>query len=287
MEPPSNIHVPFFAYGIFRPGQLAFFQLRELVSKITDPAQTSGSLRLRDGLPIIDPEGDGLVTGALLTFRPDKSEEAYQRISNMEPDEHYRWCEARAGEILANLLVGRSPKKGSVPLEEPEWNGWDDPLFTAALEVVEGTLSSQEFNWDLKSLFRLQMAYLLLWSSIERYVSLRYRLGGKDAKVTENIGNLAKEPAFSTGLRQHVSEGRAVFRADRPTAKVTLDPERPEKAVQYYYQIRSNITHRGKGAIRDYERVRKSLEELLPIFREMLKAARADAGELRGRASYG
>lgn len=279
MERPADIGRPFFAYGLFRPGQLAFFQLRELVSNVTDPAQIAGSLLLRDGLPIIDSAGNGCVKGALVTFWPDRTAEAYDRISAMEPDNHYRWHEAQVDGTSANVLVGRSPRKGSVPCEDVEWNGWNDPLFTAALDVVEETLKSQNFDWDLKPLFRLQMAYLLLWSSIERYVSLRYHLGDK---VTEKVSQLARESAFASSLLLHVKERREVYRADRPDQKEVLDPQSPEKALKYFYQLRSNITHRGKGVVRDHERMKNSLAELLPIFRDVLRAAQCDAG-LSGR----
>lgn len=275
MERPPSIDKPFFAYGLFRPGQLAFFQLRDLVSEVFESASVAGSLLLRDGLPIIDPEGHNRIRGTLLTFLPERTAEAYDRISAMEPDKHYRWNEIQVDGTSANLLVGRFPRKGSVPCEEDEWNGWNDPLFTAALEVVEETLKSQDFDWNLKPLFRLQMAYLLLWSSIERYVSLRYHLGDK---VSEKVGQLAREPAFVESLRLHVTARREVYRADRPSEKEVLDPESPERAVCYYYQVRSNITHRGKGVVRDYERVKHSLAELLVIFRDVLKVAQRDAG---------
>ena len=58
------------------------------------------------------------------------------------------------------------------PARTTSWNGWDDPLFTSALDVVKETLHSQtQFDWDLKPLFRLQMAYLLLWSG---YRAIRF-----------------------------------------------------------------------------------------------------------------
>jgi hypothetical protein len=275
MERPLNIGRPFFGYGLFRPGQLAFFQLRELVSHVTEPPQVTGSMLLRDGLPIIDPAGHGLVKGVLLTFLPTRVAEAYDRIAAMEPDKHYRWHEAQVGGTLANVLVGRYPRKGSAPCEDAEWNGWDDPLFTAALDVVEETLTSQDSAWDLKPLFRLQMAYLLLWSSIERYVSLRYHLGDK---VSEKVAQLAHEPAFAASLQRHVKGEREVYRADRPSEKEVLEPRLPDKAVCYYYQVRSNITHRGKGVVRDYGLLRNSLAELLAIFREVLNVAEHDAG---------
>jgi hypothetical protein len=274
MERPKNMDLPFFAYGLFKPGQLAYFQLRELVSHVSEPAQVAGSLLLRDGLPIIDPTGHGCVNGALIRFHPERAGEAYDRISAMEPDKHYRWDEASVDGISSNVLFGRSPRKGSVPCETAEWNGWDDPLFKAGLDVVEETLVSDDFEWDLKPLFRLQMAYLLLWSAIERYVSLRYHLGDK---VSEKVRQLAQEQAFADGLLNHNVEKREVYRADQPSERLVLDPQSPTKALNYYYQIRSNITHRGKGNVRDHERVNKSLKELLAIFRDILKAAEHDA----------
>jgi len=66
MDGLANVALSFFAYGLFRPGQLAFFQLRDPVVNKIDPAKIPGTLLLRDGLPIIDLTGDGLVTGALL-----------------------------------------------------------------------------------------------------------------------------------------------------------------------------------------------------------------------------
>src|SRR6185437_10953488 len=275
MHRPVDTERPFFAYGIFRPGQLGFFQLKQLVSKI-QASQVVGSLLLRDGLPIIDPKGAGHVNGAMLSFTTSKAaKEAYDRISALEPDKHYRWGEDHISGVSVNVLFGRSPRKGSVPCEDDEWDGWEDPLFRSALDVVDETLQSQkQFEWDLRPLFRLQMAYLLLWSVIERYVSLRYHFGNK---VMEKVNHLACESAFGLGLKRYVTERRDVHRADRPDQKVVLDPESPEKALAFYYQIRSNITHRGKDVGRDHERILNSLCELLSIFRDVLRAARADA----------
>jgi hypothetical protein len=276
MERPANVEQPFFAYGIFRPGQLGFFQLKEFVREITVPSEIAGTLLLRDGLPIIDPNGQGHVKGALLRFAGTRAaEEAYDRISALEPDNHYYWKEARANGQSANVLFGRFPGKGSVHCEQDEWNGWDDPLLSSALDVVDETIQSQRlFAWDLKPLFRLQMAYLLLWSAIERYVSLRYHFGDE---ATGKLKHLALEAAFGVGLSGNVAERRELYRADRPGQKVVLDPQSPQKSLEYYYQVRSNITHRGKGVVRDHDLVLKSAVELLSIFRGVLDAARADA----------
>lgn len=286
MQKPSDTQLPFFAYGLFKPGQLAFFQIGEFVSKANEPSLLKGALYLRDGLPIINPTRRGSIKGVLLNFYPDKAEEAYERICAMEPTDQYSWEMKLAEGQPVNVLIGRHPNKGSKPLEGPEWNGWDDPLFKEALEVVEETLNSDTEDGFLKRIFRLQMAYLLLWSSIERYASLRYFLGRSDhngVSVTTKNKKFAEEPAFASSLRQHyrpidgLDPPRKVFKADDPKNSAELDLDSPSKAIEYYYQVRSNITHRGKGASWDLEVVEGSLRELLPIFRDVLKEAEREA----------
>lgn len=287
MDNPHNISLPFFAYGIFKPGQLGYLRLRDLVAETKPGCEIKGELLIRDGLPIINqkPRHSGTCIGTILTFKPEAVEAAYRRIAEIEPDKHYYWDVASVQDTDVNVLFGRSPTKGSIPFEDEEWDGRSDPLFTAALEVIDETLQANAvFEWDLKPLFRLQMAYLLLWSAIERYVSLRYHLGDK---VMPKINALAGELAFAEALKRFVAEDRIVFRADQPDKKVLLDPSNPKKSLEYYYQIRSNITHRGKGVVRDYERINASLKELLKIFRYTLNNAFAESGAEQNKGPVG
>jgi hypothetical protein len=273
MDNPRQVNLPFFAYGVFKPGELAYHRVRDLVLEVKS-VSAQGRLLLRDGLPLIDPDGPGEVCGSILFFKPQHEAEAYKRIVAIEPDRYYRWEERNAQGTLANVLVGRYRNKGSVPFEGSEWRGREDPLFKEAVDVVEETLrSSCEFRCDLKPLFRLQMAYLLLWSSIERYLSLRYHLGNK---VVEKVNYLAEEAAFARALQQNVQNRRPLYRADSPGQKRVLDPSNPRKSLDYYYQIRSNITHRGKAVVQDHNILKDSLSELLKIFKSVLEAAFAE-----------
>jgi len=111
------------------------------------------------------------------------------------------------------------------------------------------------------------MAYVLLWSAIERYAGLRYHLG---THVNEKVNNLAAEETFAKSLKKHVDRTDKVYRAT-DLKEVTLDSNDPEKSLKYYYQVRSNAVHRGKAVIHDFQIIRKSLEELLKIFNDMLK----------------
>jgi hypothetical protein len=55
-----------------------------------------------------------------------------------------------------------------------------------------------------------------------------------------------------------------------PKDPVPLDPANPTSAALYYYQVRNNLSHRGKGAWADGEIVRNSLRELKKIFDAVL-----------------
>ena len=47
-------------------------------------------------------------------------------------------------------------------------DGRNEPLFGPALDVVRETLDlNRKFEWDLKPMFRLQMAYTLLWMQLK------------------------------------------------------------------------------------------------------------------------
>jgi hypothetical protein len=300
VKAPADITIPFFAYGIFRPGELGFLQIRPLVERCEEPKAIMGSLLLRDGLPIVDSEGHGEVPGASLHFKPHAAHEAYERIAKLEPDHHYRWAVADIGGRKANYLAGKSPSKGSVYPDFEPWSGKEDPFFNSALEVVGETLRrGQKFKHlpndepDLKPLFRLEMAYLLLWSSIERYCSFRYGLGDD---VIMKILCMAEDPVFRAALK-HALENELqeqspddvdgvpsprqvrVFRADKPQDFYKLTATDPKESLRYYYQIRCNATHRGKGAEGDHETLQRALAQLLAIFRRVLAAAFAESAQ--------
>lgn len=272
MKLPEDPSLPFFSYGLFRPGQIGYSRIQPFVSDAEPEWSVEGTLLERDGLPLID-EGGELVPGWLIRLDPCKAIAAYESINAIEPDKLYVWktTDARRGDRSerANVLFGRKPRRGSHHAEYPVWEGDKEPLFTTALVVIRRTIGQyREFRWDLEPTFQLQMAYLLLWCAIERFVSFKFHLGDK---AVEKVFRLADDPAFVASLRKRVSERRHVFRTDDPDQKKVLDPNDAKKALGYYYQIRSNITHRGKSAVRDHEILLKSLAELIDIFEDVLK----------------
>ena len=168
------------------------------------------------------------------------------------------------------MLVGKRPNRGSVVLEGGWWDGRDDPFFKQALDEVASVLrKNPRFDRECRSLLRLQMAYLLLWSSLERYASLKYHLGDK---VVSKILGIGDDPCFAKSPKTHLKGerlGSVVYSAGN-LERYTLDSSDPTNSLKYYYQVRSNAIHRGKAVTRDFDIIHSSLEELLAIFREML-----------------
>ena len=278
-----NPDLPFFSYGIFKPGELAYRRLQPFVEVSPVRALAHGSLWLRDGLPLLEPNASGTVAGYLLTFKPGREIEAYQLIDATEPPQHYRWVTITLSEPLqqANALLGRSPAKASVPLEELEWSGRSDPVFTYAIQTVlqmteelatEPFISAPPDSFDWPRLFRLQMAYLLLWAAMERYAALAY---GPNLEPMEKVRQIGSDALFQAAMQSTVARTDRVFDSRDPDSRrsVVLDVRRPGSSAKYYYQVRSNMSHRGKGAWKDGELVRQSLIELLSIFTVMLENA--------------
>ncbi|EKD27882.1 MAG: hypothetical protein ACD_79C00511G0003 [uncultured bacterium] len=278
MNLPGNTQLPFFAYGLFKPGQLCYFRIKDFVES-TSPAEINGYLKERDGIPLlIIAENHLKIKGVLIRFKSNYENEAYKRIVEIEPDKVYKWDECTIAENLkVNLLIGNRPERGSKDFDGESWNGTNDLLFSTALEEIEDILKNNtNCDWSCKPLLRLQMAYVLLWSGLERYASLRYYLG-KPNKTGQSIYKdkilkIAEEEVFAKSLKNHIKQTRKVYSSDE-LETCTLDPDNPKKSIEYYYQVRSNSVHRGKTIFDDFKTLQFSLHELLAIFKDLLNDA--------------
>jgi hypothetical protein len=143
-DPTPDPRLPFFAYGIFSPAEIAFFQIKSYVRRITD-ASATGILRIRDGVPVLDARArDEVANGYRIEFNDADAELAYQAIQDMEPSTQYRWHT----DAEMNVLVGYKPERGSRRIEigaggNADWSSWRDPAFRDALAVVDENLAEQ------------------------------------------------------------------------------------------------------------------------------------------------
>lgn len=271
---PERPEIPYFAYGLLQPGELGYHQVESFV-RSRKRAAIVGALNSRDGIPMLSCERPGKVHGWLIEFH-EPADEAYSAIAAFEPRDLYRWAEVVTDDqAQANTLIGRTTT-GSRPLEEEQWSGRDDPVFTHAMRVVrdvshgpDGTTPFESVRPDLldwSRFFRVQMAYLLLWSAIERYLALVY---GPSLSPNEKLASLGSSDSFRSHLTEVGGHGRRVYES-RGRESAVLDTGQPKRAAEYFYVVRSNLSHRGKGAWGEAEMVRQALRDLLTIFSQML-----------------
>lgn len=269
MNQPNNPNLPFFAYGIFKKGQISHFRIKNYIKETKLGVAINGQLHIRDGITVIDLNNTNkIVTGDLIWFEHDSCTNAYQQICDLEPKKYYKWGTVVTDDGEANILVGINPSTSSTEYIE-EWDSWNDALFTVSFDIIEETIqdSKNDEAENGKQFLRLQMAYLLLWTAIERFVALRYNFRGE--QVMKTVYRLSEEPLFAEML-QHTKQHRVLYSTDNVENRRKFNKEEPLTCIKYYYQLRSNITHRGKASITDAILVNDCLIELRDIFKAIL-----------------
>ena len=269
-----DIKLPFFAYGIFKPGQLAYSKIKNRVDEESlKNVEVNYGMRLRDGVPIlINSKNDFHQTnGFLITFKKGNEKQAYKTISNTLLRKLYKWDTIEIDGKKANVLFGVNPDNGSNYIEDPNerinFDGKNDPLFSKAIELIENNLKSDKNGWKLESFFELQMNYMLLWSAIDRYTSLKY-----NKKFQKwNRERFAEEKTFKEGIKKYTDKRHSpVFSTDDLEIH-EFNVDDPLNTLYYYYTFRCNVVHRGKTMIGDYDMLKTATEELLEIFKEVLE----------------
>lgn len=271
LEIPKDTTLPFFAYGIYKPGQLSYSKIKNCV-KTQYKCEINYKMLMRDGMPLVIPAGrdhDARTRGHLIYFYELCSESDYEIISKNMHKKMYKWKVIKVGENRANVLIGVNPDMGCSKIDGNigNYKGQYDPYFKEAIGVIKNELNDEKnkhSNYD--NFFKLQMTYLLLWTAIERYASLKYNC----STIGQNWEMLSNEDAFHKSLKKHVKSERKVYSA-KDLREFTLDSNKPRYCLNYYYTIRCNATHRGKSAPNeDYEILKQSLEELLLIFEDII-----------------
>jgi hypothetical protein len=282
---PPDPTLPFFSYGLFKPGELPYRQIAQFVASRPRRGAIKGSLLLRDGLPLLKPGDGGSVRGYVLSFTPESTQQAYTTIAEFEPREQYKWQVLSLIDppgLASNVLTGRRPDAGSVPFEGTEWTGADDPVLREGLGLVvrsvtrygsEPFVSAPPEFFDWERLFTLQMAYLFLWTVIERYCALAY---GPPLDPGAKIRALGEDPVFAASVKEVRRRHELVDSRD-PSERYRLDPGDAQASAHYYAQVRNNLTHRGKGTWRDGEITRQSLQELVRVVERMVRQMRRAA----------
>lgn len=174
-------------------------------------------------------------------------------------------------------MFGKYPRKGSShhcdDNEEylDSFDGKRDTYFSELFPFIRkelNALNDQKLKLNENELlFKLQMYYMLLWSAIDRYCSLKYDVTNRQGDYLEA---LSEDYIFINALdNTHIRKGRPIFSA-KNLLYYKLDKTNPKFSVNYYYTIRSNVVHRGKDKKVKIGELHSSLVELLEIFEKMI-----------------
>lgn len=271
--PPDydKIKKPFFAYGIFKPNQIAFSKIEDYAWK-WEPHDINREMLMRDGVPIIENvESTRTTRGYKIYFNKEDCESAYDIISKSEPLNLYEWGIIEVDGDECNVLFGKNVSKGSYhSVDKDEYyvgnfNGRNDPFFDGLIKFIRSELKNAKYLDNY--FYKIQMYYMLLWSAIDRYCSLKY---GAHYEQYELRSFFANDEAFITSLRECLDENELKDR-DKVYSSNFLKPfelttKKPWYAINYYYALRCNVVHRGKEPGNNIWNLKKSLVELLDIF---------------------
>lgn len=275
---PPDLSLPLFVYGALKPGMPAHQALRPFLLGTPQRDRVAGEIYVRDALPLLILSPDTRTDGFILTWQSGMEREAYDLVCAFEPREHYAWTTTSLDSgLAANVMIARYPTKGHPePLGSSQWSLVDDPAFGEGLKVIRSVIQDSLGNpeWSVwEKFFRAQMAYLLLWSVLERLAALCF---GPGRDPTERVSRLHQLPGMAELVREVVHRTDRVTDSRDPSSAVTLDAENAKKSFDYYYQVRSNLSHRGKAVHTDVDRVQGSLEELLQITERFLDGLRKE-----------
>ena len=297
IKPPRNKSLPFFAYGFYKPHQLAYPVIEDFVKGTPKKAKVKAKLKQINGIPVlIEEDYENYVEGYLINFKDGKEYAAYKKVGYSRNNGIYEWKVMDIDDQRANVLVSSKPElfKG-----DGEWyNNYDfnspkydeeldigiecydwrmDPIFKKPTKYIRKLLKNdrptKNEEEDYEKFLDLQMFYMLLWVSIDRFLSFRY---GETKK--NNVIFLSEEESFKNALKKHVKEDERVF-YDRKNVYCTrdlrdyeLNPNKPTCSAMFFYTIRNNVVHNGKALKIEQEMLLKALKLLLNIFDDVVDA---------------
>ena len=262
---PEDMALPFFTYGFFKPGQLAYHRIEGYVDGEPSAEKIRHEMRYRDAIVfIVSEESEEYQTsGYLIEF--SNPQEAYEEIGNSIPEDLYKWKEIKVKDGYANALVGCKEKCGFIDNYDHNPSPYDyrrDPFFNDALSLIKDTMKEFEDKdiTNLRDFFKLQMHYMLLWSVIERFCTLSYGY----FSIGPNKDKFAKEKSFKNKLKT-IERDDEIYSSDKIKKKF-INP-RKWQSIFYYYTIRCNVVHKGKNVgVEDMNKLKYSLEELYQLF---------------------
>ena len=274
LNPPINHKLPFLAYGSFKPGELRFNLIKQFVVE-TKPTKVYGLMKEKDGVPIFYTTKTKSYAwfdyaAYEIHFKKGHEQQAYQIISENEPNSYYTWVNFQG----ANILEGKSRLRGLEEFMDETWSFKHDPYFSQGLlackEIRKGSRSKMpELHQEYFDFFCNQSAFMLLWTIIERFCTLKYG----NLSPNEKLKSLYTDPEIEWDfVYDIVKRNDSIVRSDKEKEQLKLNSASSiKKILEYYYGLRSNMVHRGKNVFGDINRISDAFDELYQLVEVIIK----------------
>lgn len=282
-EHPSKL----FVYGSLKPGELGFEQVEHLVSNYSDAKLEGFALYIRDGLPVISKSAPGeSVNGVLLNIKDGMEDEFWRVVSEYEGTTNYKLVHslpiiAEEKELLVGAFVGRKMGKGNPERLYSPWSSKLDPIFSQSFPLLHRDIAfntlkftDAEHNpigyWNQMN--GLLSQYLLLVSIMEHLTVVKFG-GSKKQEPMVRIRKLQQSKRFSNAFSEISDEkyNPIIKVSDSRAVEDSLSSSNPDQALLAWYQVRSNLQHRGKASLFDAKLVQKSCIGLSNFLLEYFK----------------
>jgi len=259
----------FFAYGIFKRGQLAYSKISDCVESVA-PDEIHRKMHIRDGMPLVLGEDDDFTTKGDKIHFGENAKCAYKRISDTQPANIYKWDTVEIDEETFNILITDNINGTFEHVDNEgdylnDFDGHEDPFFSQVPVFIEEEL--EKIVEDENFIFKIQMYYMLLWSAIERYCKLKYDVSNVEGDYLKELSN---DEVFINAFESVNPNGRGPIYAAKNASPFYYNKSRPNYIINYYYTIRCNVAHRGKEPENSTDKLISSLKDLLKIFKKMI-----------------
>lgn len=262
---------PFFAYGIFKKGQLAHSKISNCIDNIISD-EIPYELYIRDGYPLIKKElSQNITKGEKIRFAQNRIC-AYRRISDTMPGNIYKWDTIVIHGETFNILV-TDELAGTFKNVEDNGNyldyydGHNDPFFYKVPDFIDLELKKLVDYEDENAIFKLQMYYILLWSAIERYSKLKYDILNKER---DYLIALTNDKVYQDAFDAVNPRNRDPIHSAQNAREYIFNRKNKNYIINYYYTIRCNVAHRGKESKNNFLALKNALNDLLEIFNLMI-----------------
>lgn len=282
-EQPSTL----FVYGSLKPGELGFEQIEGMVSKYSVAELRDFALYVRDGLPIISKSAPGeTVEGVLLNITAGMEIDFWRVVTEYEGTTNYKFVDSipvlsEGKEHLTGAFIGRKMGKGNPERLYTPWTSKLDPIFSQSFPILHAEISGNSLKFiraehDPRGYWgqmnKLLSQYLLLVSILEHLTVVKFG-GSKKQEPMIRIRKLQQSQGCLNALRGLSDEKNnpPIEVVDSRAVKDSLSSSNPEQALFAWYQVRSNLQHRGKASLFDATLVHKSCIGLSNFLLEYLR----------------